>query len=85
MQLALAQVEHPEFATGWNFGPDRADERPVAAVAEAVVAALGNGRVDRDPAAADLHEAKMLRLDVSQGAGRTRLAPGPVVRGYALP
>ncbi|MCA8880923.1 MAG: CDP-glucose 4,6-dehydratase [Rhodobacteraceae bacterium] len=77
MQLALALADRPEFATGWNFGPDRADERPVGAVAEAVVAALGQGRIERDPAAADLHEAKMLRLDVSKA--RAELGWRPVL------
>lgn len=77
MQLALAQVDRPELATGWNFGPDRGDERPVGAVAEAVVAALGHGRIERDPAAADLHEAKMLRLDVSKA--RAELGWRPVL------
>lgn len=66
MQLALAQIDRPDFADGWNFGPDRAEERPVADVARAVVDALGAGDIIHDPAAADLHEAKLLRLDVSK-------------------
>ncbi|MEV8466712.1 CDP-glucose 4,6-dehydratase [Fluviibacterium sp. DFM31] len=66
MMLALAQVDRPEMAEGWNFGPDRAEERPVDDVARAVVAALGQGAIRHDPAAADLHEARLLRLDVSK-------------------
>ncbi|MCV2870693.1 CDP-glucose 4,6-dehydratase [Defluviimonas sp. WL0050] len=50
-------------ATGWNFGPDRRDERAVVEVAEAMVAALGCGRLDIAPAGQDLHEARVLRLD----------------------
>ncbi|MCB1333505.1 MAG: CDP-glucose 4,6-dehydratase [Roseivivax sp.] len=53
----------PGADSGWNFGPDAADERPVGAVAQAVVGALGQGRIDIDPAGASLHEARILRLD----------------------
>ncbi len=53
----------PGADTGWNFGPDLADERPVGEVAEAVVTALGQGQIVIDPAGANLHEAKILRLD----------------------
>lgn len=66
MMLALALLDREGFDSGWNFGPDRGDERPVIDVAQAVVAALGRGRIVVDPNAADLHEAKLLRLDVTR-------------------
>jgi CDP-glucose 4,6-dehydratase len=53
-------------ATGWNFGPERRDERAVVEVAEAVVGALGRGRIAVDAGAATLHEAKLLRLDCTK-------------------
>lgn len=63
-------------ATGWNFGPERSDERPVIAVAEAIVAALGRGRIVVDEAQATLHEARLLRLDCT----KARLGLGWVPR-----
>ncbi len=67
LMLAERLSEGNDNATGgWNFGPDRRDERAVLEVAEAVVAALGRGRIDLDPSAATLHEAKMLRLDCTK-------------------
>lgn len=61
---------------GWNFGPERQDERAVLHVAQAVVAALGRGRIEIAPEAAGLHEAKMLRLDCTKA--RLGLGWGPV-------
>lgn len=53
-------------ATGWNFGPDRSDERAVIEVAEAVVGALGQGRIVIEETGATVHEAKLLRLDCTK-------------------
>lgn len=66
MTLAARMLEQDGLDSGWNFGPDRNDERPVIEVAEALVTALGRGRIVVDPKAADLHEAKLLRLDVTR-------------------
>jgi CDP-glucose 4,6-dehydratase len=64
---AEAEAGGPErFAGAWNLGPDRGDERPVIAVAEAVVAALGRGRIDIAPNPPALHEAHLLTLDNSK-------------------
>ncbi|MFM2355001.1 MAG: hypothetical protein RLZZ528_737, partial [Pseudomonadota bacterium] len=53
-------------AEGWNFGPERRDERAVIEVAGAIVAALGQGRIVIDEAQATVHEAKLLRLDCTK-------------------
>jgi CDP-glucose 4,6-dehydratase len=58
-------------ASGWNFGPERTDERAVIEVANAVVAALGKGRVMIEEPKAAMHEAKLLRLDCARA--RTEL------------
>lgn len=67
--LMLAEALHAGRAgadTAWNFGPGREDERPVIEVAEAVVAALGQGRIARAPVPPALHEAHLLTLDNSK-------------------
>ena len=51
---------------GWNFGPDRHDERPVIEVARAIVAALGRGTINVSEVPQNFHEAKLLRLDSSK-------------------
>lgn len=63
-------------ASGWNFGPDRSDERAVIEVAEAIVAALGKGRISIDDAGATLHEAKLLRLDCTRARVELGWVPG---------
>ena len=64
LSLAQALIDGQEGAeSGWNFGPDSGTERPVIDVAEAIVAALGRGRIDISEEQADLHEAKLLSLN----------------------
>jgi CDP-glucose 4,6-dehydratase len=50
-------------AEGWNFGPDRGDERDVIEVARAFVHALGQGQIDVAQDRLDMHETAILRLD----------------------
>ena len=64
-------------ASGWNFGPDRTDERAVLEVAEAVVGALGKGRIVIEESGATVHEAKLLRLDCTKA--RVELGWQPVL------
>lgn len=65
-------------ASGWNFGPDRTDERVVLEVAEAIVAAVGKGRIVIEESGATVHEAKLLRLDCTKA--RLELGWQPVLR-----
>ena len=58
------------FDEAWNIGPDAAQNRPVLAVAEAMVAALGRGRILLAPDAMAPHEAKLLVLDCSKARAR---------------
>ncbi|TCI00424.1 CDP-glucose 4,6-dehydratase [Roseococcus sp. SYP-B2431] len=50
----------------WNIGPDAAENRPVLEVAEAMVAALGRGRIELEPQADAPHEAHLLTLDCAR-------------------
>lgn len=75
MMLAQEMHQGDDFAEGWNFGPERSDERAVIEVARAIVEELGQGEVLIAENAADLHEAKMLRLDCTKA--RTKLGWTP--------
>lgn len=66
MMLAEKMYQGADLAEGWNFGPERSDERAVFEVANAVVNALGTGEVVVAEDAANLHEAKLLRLDCTK-------------------
>ncbi|MBI5901321.1 MAG: CDP-glucose 4,6-dehydratase [Rhodocyclales bacterium] len=60
---ALAGKDGPRFATGWNFGPDAADELSVAEIA-ARAAALWGKEARIDTSAANFQkETRTLRLD----------------------
>lgn len=76
--LMLAErLANGSCAEGWNFGPDQSDARAVAVVAQAIVSALGAGKivVDRDPNAP--HEAGRLQLDCSKA--RAKLGWWPLI------
>ena len=63
------------FDEGWNFGPAASDERPVAEVAGALVAALGRGRIVVESDLAAAHEARVLRLDTAKARARLGWTP----------
>lgn len=70
--LMLAQAlyaEVPGADSGWNFGPDPEQERPVLDLTNALINRLGQGKVVVDPAAANLHEAGILRLNSAKARG----------------
>ena len=56
----------PAVDDAFNFGPVEHDARPVAAVADALAAALGGVAVRRAPDADAPHEAQLLRLDCAR-------------------
>ena len=73
--LAERLLGEEGFDEAWNIGPDAAENRPVLAVAEAMVAALGRGRIEVTPDAAAPHEAKLLTLDCSKARARLGWVP----------
>jgi len=59
----------------WNIGPDASENRPVAAVAEALVSALGCGRIEWTRKAAAPHEAHLLTLDCAKARAKLGWKP----------
>ncbi len=69
--LAERITEDPEaFADGWNFGPVEQDARPVAWVADRIVAAWGGGARWAKVGSDELHEAHYLKVDASKARAR---------------
>jgi CDP-glucose 4,6-dehydratase len=63
------------FAEAWNFGPDRASERPVSEIADKLVA-LWDGKAEwRADESPQPHEAGMLTLDSSKSRERLGWRP----------
>jgi CDP-glucose 4,6-dehydratase len=76
MMLAERLYADPaSHAEAWNFGPAAGDERTVGEIADAMIAALGRGRVVHAGEAVALHEAKILRLDPTKAATRLGWVP----------
>jgi CDP-glucose 4,6-dehydratase len=68
----------PEYASGWNFGPEDEDAKPVSWIADRLQASWGEGaQWVRDPSGHPA-EAAVLRLDASRAA--RGLGWRPVVR-----
>jgi CDP-glucose 4,6-dehydratase len=65
------------FSSSWNFGPDEADARTVAWIADELVSSWGNAASWRKDAGTHPPEARCLRLDVSRA--RTRLNWHPLL------
>ncbi len=55
-----------EFAQAWNFGPEKADERPVAWVADQAAKEWGGGASWKLDSTPQPHEAPTLRLDCAK-------------------
>ena len=66
----LLWEDGPRFAEGWNFGPADASVTTVKALADRLVAAWGQGRVEIPGNAGQPHEAGLLKLDVSKAAAQ---------------
>ena len=59
----------------WNIGPNAADNSPVQTVAEALIAALGRGRIELAPEVGAPHEAHLLTLDCAKARSRLGWRP----------
>ena len=61
--LAEKLSGNAELGTGWNFGPQQADVKPVSWIVDSLVKVWGDGASWRNDKAHHPHEARMLRLD----------------------
>jgi CDP-glucose 4,6-dehydratase len=59
----------------WNIGPDFDDMRTVEEVAEALIAALGKGRIVTRPVPDQPHEANLLMLDCAKAKVKLKWQP----------
>lgn len=76
--LSIAERLHDGekgFDEAWNIGPDAGDNQSVLSVAEAMVDALGHGRIEVSSEVNPLHEANLLMLDCAKARGRLGWRP----------
>lgn len=77
LTLAAALLDEKPVDDAWNFGPDPDGGVPVRDIVEQMLSAWGSGAWALDPdAAAQPHEARLLRLDSTKA--RTHLGWRPV-------
>jgi CDP-glucose 4,6-dehydratase len=69
LRLAERLYEHGrQYAGAWNFGPGQESLKPVAWIADRVIAAWGSDARWELPAGVEPHEAGILKLDCSKAA-----------------
>jgi len=79
LTLAERLFEHgPNFAEGWNFGPNDEDAKPVGWIVEQMAAMWGGGAQWQIDNGEHPHEANYLKLDISKA--RSRLDWHPALR-----
>lgn len=76
----LELIEHlaadpAEFGSGWNFGADDRDSRPVAWIADRLTALWGEGASWQTDGGEHPHEANYLKLDCSLAKSRLGWSP----------
>ena len=79
--LTLAECLHehgPDYAEGWNFGPNDEDAKPVGWIVEKMASLWGNGANWKIDTGVHPHEAAYLKLDISKA--RSRLDWHPALR-----
>ena len=65
--LAAHQVQQPlNFASAYNFGPEPQDNLTVEEVTQKAVATWGSGNYEKAESVQQVHEAGLLRLDISK-------------------
>ena len=67
--------EGNKYSGGWNFGPLDQTNHKVSELIEAVIKYYGNGEVVYDDTSEKLHEANMLKLDISKSQWNLKWKP----------
>jgi CDP-glucose 4,6-dehydratase len=76
MQLAQALHQSPEvYAEAWNFGPDNADAKPVAWIADEVIKLWGGKNRWELADGFNAHEATYLKLDCAKAHAKLNWRP----------
>jgi CDP-glucose 4,6-dehydratase len=55
-----------EFSGGWNFGPVETNHATVRELIESIIRITGKGAYEVPPAEKNMHEARLLKLDISR-------------------
>jgi CDP-glucose 4,6-dehydratase len=79
--LTLAErlyAHGPDFAEGWNFGPNDEDAKPVGWIAQQMASMWGQNAQWQTDSGEHPHEANFLKLDISKA--RSRLNWHPALR-----
>lgn len=65
--LAASQEKEPQkFASAYNFGPDQSDNFTVEEVTKKAIDIWGNGTYKKEESSSNVHEAGLLKLDISK-------------------
>ena len=64
-----------KYGGAWNFGPDVSDNIPVLNIAEQAIGIWGKGNINIQTARNDLHEAGLLKLDITKAINELAWRP----------
>jgi CDP-glucose 4,6-dehydratase len=76
LQLGVLLQKKPlKYGGAWNFGPANADNLPVLQIAEQAIGIWGKGNIDLQVDPNALHEAGLLKLDISKATNEMKWQP----------
>lgn len=76
LQLALLlATDAKKYGGAWNFGPANTDNLSVLHIAKKAIAIWGNGEIDLQADPLAVHEANLLKLDISKAINELKWKP----------